>query len=99
MSNETMRVIARITSQSDKIEELKSILLNLIEPTRSEKGCVSYQLLQDKTDAAEFVFIEEWASASAEAAHMTTSHVQEALSKAQPLLAKAPDICRYVIIA
>ena len=98
MLNEAVRVIARITSQSDKIEELKSILLNLIEPTRSEKGCLSYQLLQDKTYAAEFVFIEEWASDSAEAAHMTTSHVQEVLSKAQPLLAKAPDICRYVII-
>ena len=98
MLDESVRVIARVTSQPDKIEELKSILLNLIEPTRSEKGCVSYQLLQDKTAAVEFVFIEEWASASAEAAHMSTSHVQEALSKAQPLLAKAPDISRYVII-
>ncbi|MDD5633460.1 MAG: putative quinol monooxygenase [Methylococcales bacterium] len=99
MLNEAVRVIARVTSQPEKVEELKSILLNLIEPTRREKGCFSYQLLQDKTDAAEFVFIEEWANASAETAHMTTSHVQEALSKAQPLLAKAPDIYRYVIIA
>ena len=98
MLNEAVRVIARVTSQPEKVEELKSILLNLIEPTRREKGCVSYQLLQDKTDAAEFVFIEEWASASAETAHMSTSHVQEALSKAQPLVAKAPDISRYVII-
>ncbi len=98
MSNETVRVIARVTSQPGKVEELKPILLNLIEPTRSEKGCISYQLLQGKTNSAEFVFIEEWASDSAENAHMTTSHVQEALSKAQSLFAKAPDISRYVII-
>lgn len=98
MLNESVRVIARVTSQPDKVEELKSILLNLVEPTRSEKGCVSYQLLQDKTNSAEFVFIEEWTSDSAEHAHMTTSHVQEALSKAQSLFAKAPDISKYVVI-
>lgn len=98
MLNETVRIIARITSQPDKVEELKSILLNLVEPTRSEKGCVSYQLLQDKTDSAEFVFIEEWTSDSAIDTHMTTSHVQDALSKAQSLFAKAPDIRKYVVI-
>jgi quinol monooxygenase YgiN len=98
MSNETVRVIARVTSLPDKVEELKGLLLNLVEPTRREKGCVSYHLLQDKTDAAEFVFIEEWANDSAIDAHMTTSHVQEAFSKAQSLFAKAPDISKYVVI-
>ncbi|WP_411726644.1 putative quinol monooxygenase [Methyloglobulus sp.] len=98
MSNKTVRVIARVTSFPDKVEELKGLLLNLVEPTRREKGCLSYQLLQDKTNAAEFVFIEEWAGDSAENAHMTTAHVQDTLLKAQSLLAKAPDIGRYVII-
>jgi quinol monooxygenase YgiN len=98
MLNEAVRVIAKVTSQPDKVEELKSLLLNLFEPTRSEKGCISYQLLQDKTNAAEFVFIEEWTSDSAENAHMKTSHVQDTLSKAQSLLAKMPDISKYVII-
>lgn len=98
MLNETVRIIAQVTSQPDKIEELKSLLLNLVEPTRSEKGCVSYQLLQDKTDSAKFVFIEEWTDDSAIDAHMTTAHVQEAFSKAQSLLAKAPEINRYVLI-
>ena len=98
MSTETVRVIARVTSLPDKVEELKTLLLNLVEPTRREKGCLSYQLLQDKTDAAEFVFIEEWAGDLAENAHMMTSHVQDTLSKAQSLVAKAPDISRYVII-
>jgi len=98
MLTETVRVIARVTSLPDKVEELKTLLLNLVEPTRSEKGCVSYQLLQDKTNPAEFVFIEEWTSESAENAHITTPHVQDTLSKAQSLLAKGPDISKYVII-
>jgi quinol monooxygenase YgiN len=98
MLNKTVRVIARVTSLPDKVEELKSILLNLVEPTRSEKGCISYQLLQDKTDSAEFVFIEEWTSDLAIDAHMTTDHLQDTLSKAQSLFAKAPDISKYVVI-
>lgn len=98
MLNKTVRVIARVTSLPDKVEELKGLLLNLVEPTRREEGCVSYHLLQDKTNAAEFVFIEEWANDSAIDAHMTTYHVQEAFSKAQSLFAKPPDISKYAII-
>jgi quinol monooxygenase YgiN len=98
MSGGAVRVIARITTQLDKVEELKSVLLGLVEPTRAEKGCVSYQLVQDKTDLAEFVFIEEWTSDSAIDVHMTSSHVQNAFSKAQSLLVKAPDIRKYWVL-
>lgn len=98
MSGETVRVIARITSKLNAVEELESILLGLVEPSRLEKGCVSYQLVQDKTDLAEFVFIEEWASDSAIDAHMASSHVQDAFSKTQSLLVKAPDIRKYVTL-
>jgi quinol monooxygenase YgiN len=98
MAGESVRVVARITSQPDKVEELKSVLLGLVEPTRLEKGCISYQLAQDKSDLAEFVFIEEWTSDSAIDAHMTSSHVQDAFSKAQSLLVKVPDIRKYGIL-
>lgn len=97
MPNETVRVVARVTSQADKVDELKAILLTLVAPTRREPGCVSYQLLQDKSDAAEFVCIEEWANDAAIDAHMTTAHVQEVFSKAQSLFAKAPEINRYAL--
>ncbi len=94
-----MKVIARITAQANKIDELKSILVGLVGPTRAEKGCVSYQLIQNTTDPGEFVCVEEWTSDSAIDEHMTTSHVQDAFSKAQTLLAQAPDIRRYSMLA
>ncbi|MEK7748114.1 MAG: putative quinol monooxygenase [Nitrospirota bacterium] len=98
MASEAVKVVAKITAQHDKIKELKSILLDLVGPTRTEKGCVSYQLLQNKTNESEFVFIEEWTSDVAIDEHMTTSHVQYALSRARSLLAEAPDISRCLII-
>lgn len=98
MISETVRVVARITAQPDKVEGLTSILLDLVGQTRKEKGCISYQLLQNKIDPSDFTVVEEWTSDSAIDAHFTTPHVQEALSKAKSLLARDPDIRRYFII-
>jgi quinol monooxygenase YgiN len=98
MASEAVRVVARIIAQPGKVEELRSILLDIVGQTRKEKGCISYQLLQNKVDPSDFTFVEEWASDSAIDAHFTTPHVQEALSKAASLLASDPDIRRYFII-
>jgi quinol monooxygenase YgiN len=98
MANETLLVIARVVAQPDRVEELKAVLLDLIEPTRAEPGCVSYQLWQGQTDPGDFVFVDNWASDEAFAAHMVTPHVQEAFTKAQGLLAEAPDIRSYRIV-
>ena len=98
MANEAVKVLAKITAQHGKVEELKSLLLGLVGPTRAEKGCISYQLLQNKTDRSHFVSVEEWTSNAAIAEHMATSHVQDALSKVHSLLACVPDIDRYVMI-
>ena len=92
MASEAVRVVAKVTAQHGKVEDLKVILLGLIGPTRAEKGCVSYQLLQNKTDESDFVFVEEWTSDAAIDNHMTTSHVQDALSKAESLFSQDPDI-------
>ena len=98
MAQQTVRIIAKITGQQDKTEALKSVLLDLIAPTRAEAGCISYQLFQSDEDSAEFVFIEEWADGAAIDAHMKSAHVQSAFAKAGSLLAKAPEIRRYSIL-
>ena len=99
MPTETVRVVARITAQPEKVLELKSILLRLIEPTRAEPGCINYELHQSETDPADFVFLEEWASGADIAAHMQAAHVLEALSRAATVLAAPPDVRRYHLIA
>lgn len=95
MTSETVRVVARITAQPDKVEEVASILQGLVGQTLQEKGCISYQLLQNKVDPSDFTFVEEWMNDSAIDAHLTMPHVQEAFSKAKSLLARDPDIRRY----
>ena len=98
MSNKTIRVVARIVARPEKTAELRAVLIDLVEPTRREKGCISYQLHQNLANACDFVCVEEWESGSAIEAHMKTPHVQQAFAKAGPLLASAPDISSYSLI-
>lgn len=90
-----MRVVARLPAKKDKVGEVKTILRGLIGPTRKEKGCITYELLQNKVDPADFTFVEEWESDAALDAHLETDHVRAALIQLPELLAGEPDIRRY----
>ncbi|MBU7582180.1 MAG: antibiotic biosynthesis monooxygenase [Nostoc sp. TH1S01] len=99
ISNQSLRVVARLIALPDKVEELKTLLLELIEPTRQEAGVVSYELLQNQSDPTDFTFVEEWTSAEALDTHLSSPHLQAALGKLEGLVAVAPDIRRYNLLA
>ena len=95
----SLRVVAHVTSLPDKIEESKALLSGLISPTRQESGCITYELLQNNADPAQFTFVEEWESDAALEAHLQTPHLTAALAKIPVLLAAPPDIRRYSLVA
>jgi quinol monooxygenase YgiN len=96
---ETLRVVAHIKAKPGKEDELKRLLCGLIEPTHKEAGCLEYRLYNNKADARDFTFIEEWESDAALDAHLATPHLENALSKMPVLLEGEPDIRRYLLIA
>lgn len=93
-----LRVIAHVTAKPDTVDPVRAILTSLVDATRWEPGCLSYQLLQNRSDATDFTFVEEWASAQAEQAHFSTTHVADALRQLAGLLAAEPDIRRYIVV-
>lgn len=95
MSEDTLRVIARIKARPNKVGELLSVLSSLVEPTRKEPGCLSYILLQNNEDPTDFTFVEEWQSNAALESHFATKHFKDALIKLPNLLAAEPEIKRY----
>ncbi|MBW4634673.1 MAG: antibiotic biosynthesis monooxygenase [Iphinoe sp. HA4291-MV1] len=99
MTNQTIRVVARIVALPEKVEAVKALLLAIIEPTRQEVDCIKYELLQNESDPTDFTFVEEWASHDALDAHLATAHIEEAVAKFEGLLATAPDIRRYSLLA
>ncbi len=99
MPDTTLRVVAKIVSKSECIEELKAVLLTLIEPTRVEAGCISYEMLQNNDDPADFTFIESWESMVHLEAHLQTDHFKAAADRFADLTATAPDISTYSVVA
>jgi quinol monooxygenase YgiN len=98
MSNMSLGVIARVAAKADRVEQVRAILMGVVEPTRREPGYLSYQLLRNQADPTDFTFIEEWASAAAELSHFATPHISGALRQLPGLLAAEPDVRRYTVL-
>jgi quinol monooxygenase YgiN len=94
----TLRVVAHLRAKSDKIEETKAALKSLIQPTRSETGCIVYELMQNDADPTDFTFVEEWSGNDALDEHLQTDHIQLVVARAEELFAAPPDIRRYTLI-
>lgn len=92
---ETVRVIAEVRALPGQEEALKSLLIELVEPSRSEAGCLRYELLQSSVTPTAFVFVEEWESEELETKHLRSAHIEEAFLEGQSLLAAPPAIHRY----
>jgi len=75
VSANSLNVVAIAETTADKADELKSICLGLIEPTRKEKGCISYDLYQDTTNPGRFTFIENWQSKEHLDVHLKSTHL------------------------
>ena len=45
-------------ARHDTVDQVRKILIELIEPTRAEEGCITYELLQNDADPADFTFVE-----------------------------------------
>lgn len=97
--NSTIHVVARITALPERVAQLRNLLSGLVEPTRQESGCITYELFQNPADATEFTFIEEWVSDEALNAHFKTDHFLDAFQRIPDLVISTPDIRRYTRIA
>lgn len=70
-------------------------MIELVEPTRAEAGCLRYELLQSSVAPTEFVVVEEWTDERAINQHLQSAHVEEAFLEGQSLFASPPEIRHY----
>ena len=55
-------LIAKIKCRPEMIDEFISVSEGMLEPSRSEEGCIHYELLQDPFNKNLFTFYEKWRS-------------------------------------
>lgn len=82
MSN-ALTLLVRIQAKAEQAEQVKAALLNILEPTRAEAGCVSYELYTDDKDPAVFIFVETWETRSHWEAHNEAPHLKVFLDLAE----------------
>lgn len=72
-----LTIIANITANADQIDLVKAELLKLIDVTRAEDGCITYDLHQDNENPVHFMFYENWESRELWQTHMGAQHLQD----------------------
>lgn len=69
-------VIATLTIKPETRAELIDAAKEAIAATRTEEGCVAYDLYESVTDASKVVFVEEWVSQECLAPHSKSDHMK-----------------------
>lgn len=77
MNNTKLTIIARILAKPEKRELVKTELLKLIDVTRTEEGCINYDLHQDNENENLFLFFENWENRVLWQKHMNNANLAE----------------------
>lgn len=88
---------AILIAKSGKGELLRTKLLNLVEASQVEDGCIQYTLHESVDNKETFVFYERWKDEKALAFHMNTDHYQSCSQQTEQLLEKQ-DVYRLEIL-
>jgi quinol monooxygenase YgiN len=87
MSDERLVLLVEFHAAPGRSQDLRRALLDAVEPTRAEDGCLLYDLHDDADDPDHYLFYEIWRTPAAHAAHDETPHVRA-------ILAALPDLTR-----
>lgn len=69
-----LKVIAEDFIKTEAIETVMPLYRELIEATKQEPLCISYDLYVDQKNPGHFVFIEEWPDQQALDIHCASEH-------------------------
>lgn len=86
--------IAILKAKAGKRDELHSALLQLIDPTRSEKGCLTYTLFEDEASSGTFYMQEAFQDEAAFGFHKQTAHFQNFSKRMDDLMAEPIQLIR-----
>ena len=69
-----IKVIAKSLIKDSELEKVNNLYSELVQMTRQEDGCISYELFQDINNKNLLIIVEEWESESHLDAHKKTEH-------------------------
>jgi quinol monooxygenase YgiN len=88
-------VVAEVRAKKDFIEEVKRECIALVEPSRVERGCITYHLHEATDDTGLFIFVESWESREDLENHLESQHSYAFDAKTSEMLAE-PERITYL---
>ena len=85
-------IIGTVTARPETREELASLLMAQVAPTRAEAGCINYDFHIDAANPCVFVFYENWTDRAALDAHLAMPHLKPLFLQLDRLLACPVEI-------
>ncbi|MBM3298695.1 MAG: antibiotic biosynthesis monooxygenase [Deltaproteobacteria bacterium] len=99
MPDKKLTVVARIKARPGNEGQVKEALMALVAPTRTEAGCINYDLHQSVDDKSLFLFYENWTSKKDLDDHLAMPYLRDFLGKADELLAEPVEITFWEMIS
>ncbi len=72
-----LTIIAMPTADENRLTEIKSAMLELVEQTLNEEGCIRYELHQNNEESNRFIFVETWENRELWQKHMKGAAIKE----------------------
>jgi len=94
-----LTVIACVTAEAGHQQQLRDALLDLVTSTRTEAGCINYDLHQSEENSNEFAIHENWESAANLTTHAKSVHLQTFTRIAGDLLVSPAQIKKWKMIS
>jgi len=98
MAGRKVTVFALVKAKPGMEETVKQELLALVGPTRTEEGCINYDLHQSLDAKEQFRFYENWTSKELLDRHLQSAHVLRVIAKVDELLAEPPEITLWEMV-
>ena len=99
MAEENVTVVATFKAKAGMEIAVKSAIEAAVAPTRSEPGCINYDLHQSAEDPALFMLYENWRSKKDLDEHLTMPHLKNLLGIEDDLLKEPIGIALWQMIS
>lgn len=96
--SQPFQLFAKITPKPEHREDVRNSILGILAQTRSEPGCLKFNLLEAR-EGDSFYLDEAWASDAALEAHYATPYVAPIFAKYEEWLERPVEIHKMTLLA
>lgn len=84
--SEEIHIICRLHCEEQNRDRVRELLLEYVEPSRQEAGCLYYEIFQERNDLNSFYILDGWKDQAAVDAHIQHPNVLRVNALIRPLL-------------